>query len=86
VEYFFNEHALDEIVSDYDSIQRKVNLGISKLNFKVGDTYLEVKTPLTTINVKYRKDIKALPPKQFSSTDRMVQHHVLSGTDRLNSW
>ena len=49
VEYFFNEHELDEIVSDFDSVQREVNLGISKLDFKVGDTYLEVKTPLTTI-------------------------------------
>ncbi len=35
---------------------------------------MEVKTPLTTINVKYGKDIRALPPKPFSSTDRMVKH------------
>ena len=74
VEFFFNEHELDEIVSDFDSVQREVNLGISKLDFKVGDTYLEVKTPLTTINVKYGKNIKTLPPKPFSSTDRMVKH------------
>ncbi len=74
VEYFFNEHALDEIVPDFDGVQREVNPGISKLDFKVGDTYPEVKTPLTTINVKYGKDIKTLPPKPFSSTDRMVKH------------
>ena len=35
---------------------------------------MEVKTPLTTINVKYGQDIKTLPPKPFSSTDRMVKH------------
>jgi sugar fermentation stimulation protein homolog len=74
VEYFFLEHELDEIVNEYDGIQREVNLGISKLDFKVGDTYLEVKTPLTTINVKYGDKIKMLPPKPFSSTDRMVKH------------
>lgn len=74
VEYLLNEHELDEIVSDYDSVQREVNLGISKLDFKVGETYLEVKTPLTTINVKYGNGIKTLPPKPFSSTDRMVKH------------
>ena len=74
VEYYFNKHELDEIVSDYDSIQREVKLGISRLDFKVGDTYLEVKTPLTTINVEYGKNIKILPPKPFSSTDRMVKH------------
>ena len=33
VEYFFNEHELDEIVSDFDRVQREVNLGISKLSF-----------------------------------------------------
>ena len=40
----------------------------------MGDSYLEVKTPLTTINVKYGQNIKSLPPKPFSSTDRMVKH------------
>lgn len=74
VEHFFIEHELDAIVSNYDTIQREVNLGISKLDFKVGDIYLEVKTPLTTINVKYGQNIKTLPPKPFSSTDRMVKH------------
>ena len=74
VEYFFTDRELDEIVSDFDSIQREVNLGVSKLDFKIGDTYLEVKTPLTTINVKYGHGIKVLPPKPFSSTDRMVKH------------
>ncbi len=74
VEFFFREHDLDEIVSDANNIQREVNLGISKLDFKVGDAYLEVKTPLTTINVKYGQNIKTLPPKPFSSTDRMVKH------------
>ena len=74
VEHFFREHELDEIVSDFDGIQREVKLGVSKLDFKVGDTYLEVKTPLTTINVKYGTGIQTLPPKPFSSTDRMVKH------------
>ena len=74
VEYFFETHQLDAIVADYDAIHREVKLGISKLDFKIGDTYLEVKTPLTTINVKYGENIKTLPPKPFSSTDRMVKH------------
>ena len=74
VEHFFREHELDQIVSDFGDIQREVKLGISKLDFKVGDSYLEVKTPLTTINVKYGQNIKTLPSKPFSSTDRMVKH------------
>lgn len=74
VEFFFETHQLDEIVADFDAIQREVKLGMSKLDFQVGDTYLEVKTPLTTINVKYGAKIKTLPPRPFSSTDRMVKH------------
>lgn len=74
VEYFFTNHELDKITSDYDRIQREVRLGVSKLDFKIGDTYLEVKTPLTAINVKYGSNIRTLPQKSFSSTDRMVKH------------
>lgn len=74
VEYFFETHQLDEIVSDYSEIRREVNLGISKLDFLVGDTYLEVKTPLTTLQVKYGSDIKTKPVTPFSSTDRFVKH------------
>lgn len=83
VEYLFETHQLDKIAADYDTIQREVKLGISKLDFKVGDTYLEVKTPLTTINVAYGASIKTLPPKPFSSTDRMVKHvNELAGSLR----
>lgn len=74
VEYFFETHQLDEIVSDYTEIRREVNLGISKLDFLVGDTYLEVKTPLTTLQVKYGSSIKTKPVTPFSSTDRFVKH------------
>ena len=74
VEHFFKKHALDAIVPEFDTIRREVRLGASKLDFLVGDTYLEVKTPLTTINVVYGKNIKTLPPKPFSSTQRMVKH------------
>lgn len=74
VEHLFKTHELDQLVPDYDEVYREVKLGISKLDFKVGDTYLEVKTPLTTINVKYGKNIRTLPQKPFSSTDRMVKH------------
>ena len=74
VEHFFKQHDLDEIVSNFESIHREVILGTSKLDFKIGDTYLEVKTPLTTINVKYGRNIKIVPPTPFSSTDRMLKH------------
>lgn len=74
VEYFFETHQFDEIVSDYDEIKREVKLGVSKLDFLVGNTYLEVKTPLTTLQVKYGNSIKTKPITPFSSTERFTKH------------
>ena len=62
------------MVKDYDTIKREVNLGISKLDFLVGNTYLEVKTPLTTLNVKYGSNIKTKSVTPFSATDRFTKH------------
>ena len=74
VEFLLKTHQLDEMVSDYEDIRREVFLGISKLDFLVGNTYLEVKTPLTTVNVKYGASMKVKKVTPFSSTDRMVKH------------
>jgi len=74
VEYFLQTHQLDKMVKNYDTIKREVNLGISKLDFLVGNTYLEVKTPLTTLNVKYGENIKTKPVTPFSSTERFCKH------------
>lgn len=74
VEFLLRTHQLDEMVSGYDEIHREVPLGQSKLDFLVGNTYLEVKTPLTTINVKYGSSIKTKKVTPFSSTGRFQKH------------
>ncbi len=74
VEFFLETHQLDQMIADYNTVKREVNIGISKLDFLVGNTYLEVKTPLTTLNVKYGNHIKTKKVTPFSSTDRMVKH------------
>lgn len=74
VEYFLNTHQLDSMVSDYSTVRREVNLGVSKLDFLVGNTYMEVKTPLTTLHVKYGAHIKIKPITPFSSTKRFTKH------------
>ncbi len=74
VEYFLETHQMDAMISEYDNVRREVSLGISKLDFLVGNTYLEVKTPLTTLNVKYGDHIKTKKVTPFSSTDRFVKH------------
>ena len=74
IEFFFRHHGLDEIESDFTEIRREVKLGISKLDFKVGNTYIEVKTPLTQLQVEYGSHIKTKPKTPFSSTERFTKH------------
>ena len=74
IEFLLNTHQLEDMVSGYDEVKREVFLGVSKLDFLVGNTYLEVKTPLTTVDVKYGDTVKTKKVTPFSSTDRMVKH------------
>ena len=58
VEFFLENNKLSEMIDSSEQIQREVKLGKSKLDFKVGNVYIEVKTPLIIVNVKYGKNIK----------------------------
>lgn len=58
------------MLPEYSEIKREVKLGNSKLDFLVGNTYLEVKTPLQTLQIEYDTDIKTKKVSSFSSTDR----------------
>lgn len=75
IEFFLQTHQLGEMISDYSEVQREVRLGKSKLDFLVGNTYIEVKTPLNVLHVNYGKHIqtKATMPA-FTSTDRFMKH------------
>lgn len=74
VEYFLKTHQLDAMVDDCSIIRREVGLGASKLDFLVGNTYMEIKTPLTTLHVAYGANIKTKPVTPFSSTERFTKH------------
>lgn len=74
VEHLLVTRQLPDMIADYSSVRREVTLGSSRLDFLVGSTYLEVKTPLTTLHVPYGAHVKTRPAAPFSSTDRMVKH------------
>lgn len=74
VEYFLITHQLGNMISGYENIKREVPLGNSKLDILVDNTYIEVKTPLTTIHAKYGIGIKTKPVTPFSSTERFTKH------------
>ena len=77
VQYFLETNQLSEMIDTNDSeesIEREVKLGKSVLDFKVGNIYIEVKTPLMMVNVKYGKNIKTRPKSPSSSTERFAKH------------
>lgn len=57
-----------------DDVRREVFLGESKLDFLVGDTFLEVKTPLQHLQVDVPEWVRTKKAAPFSSTGRMQRH------------
>ena len=74
VEFFLKNNQLSEMIDSSEEILREVKLGKSTLDFKVGNVYIEVKTPLIMVNVKYGKGIKTKPKSSSSSTERFAKH------------
>jgi len=74
VEYYLKNGAFSKMVGKSVSVQREQVLGVSKLDFLVGDTYLEVKMPLQTLQVSIPDYVKTRKTTPLSSTDRFVKH------------
>jgi len=53
-------------------VKREVRLGKSRIDFQVGNTYVEVKTPLITLPAA--GDIRRVRRSRFDSFDRLIKH------------
>lgn len=74
VEHYLVNGGFKDMVGANNEVLREKFLGISKLDFLVGNTYLEVKTPLQNLQVEYPDYIKTKKVTPFSSTDRFQKH------------
>lgn len=74
VEHYLKSGDFREMVGMAGEVRREVFLGESKLDFLVGETYLEVKTPLQQLQITIPDDVKTKKVTPFSSTDRFVKH------------
>ena len=73
VEHYLRNGGFPDMVEGTE-VRREVFLGESKLDFLVGDCYLEVKTPLQHLQVDIPDYVKTKKVSPFSSTDRMTRH------------
>jgi sugar fermentation stimulation protein A len=70
IEYFLNRGTLSRIATG--QVKREVVLGNSRIDFLVGDTYIEVKTPLITLPSGDR--VGRERRRKFDSFERLIRH------------
>jgi sugar fermentation stimulation protein A len=69
IEFFLEKGLLSKMASG--SLRREVRLGNSRIDFLVGDTYVEVKTPLITLPTG---SVEKVTHSRFNSFDRLIKH------------
>ena len=72
-EFFLKQGRFKEIFHKINKIGREKFFGKSKLDFKIDDTYLELKTPLQILYMNIPKNIKIKKTK-FSYGNRYLKH------------
>lgn len=74
VEHYLRNGGFSNITGNERTVQREKFLGTSKLDFLVGDVYLEVKMPLVSLQLEMPDHVKTKKTAPFGSTDRFVRH------------
>lgn len=85
VEHYLVNGGFKNMIDTEHKVLREQSLGISKLDFRVGNTYIEVKTPLQNLQIDYPDYIKIKKTTPFSSTDRFVKHITELGNSLKNN-
>lgn len=72
IEFFLETNQLSKMIKKESEVKREQRLGKSKIDLLIGNTYMEVKTPLLTLpsatHLKYNKNQK------FDSFERLIKH------------
>jgi len=75
-EYFLKQGTFDKIFPEAKKIEREKVFSISKFDFKIDDTFLEIKTPLQIIKTDIPQNIKLKKKTKFSSGNRFLKHVI----------
>jgi sugar fermentation stimulation protein A len=72
IEFFIKNDCFSEIIKNGDGVKREVKLGNSRIDFRVGKTYIEVKMPL--IDLPSNRNTPRRTHSKFNSFDRLIKH------------
>lgn len=84
VHQFLQDEDVQSVLNINGPVAREKKLGNSRIDFKVNDTYIEVKTMVAEYYGKASKQLKALMKPQEPSVERM-QKHVRELTHEVNT-
>lgn len=84
VHQFLQDEDVQSVLSINGSVAREKKLGNSRIDFKVDNTYIEVKTMVAEYYGKASKHLKILMKPQEPSVERM-QKHIRTLTDAVKS-
>lgn len=84
VEYFLQDDAVKTILQITDEVKREKKLGDSRIDFKAGDCYIEVKTMVADYYCQASPRLTALMGEQHPSIERM-QKHVRTLTSEIKA-
>jgi sugar fermentation stimulation protein A len=70
LEFFLSKGVLSKMAKG--PLKREVPLGKSRIDFLVGDAYVEVKTPLITLPAG--KGVRTVKRSRFDSFERLIRH------------
>lgn len=84
VEYFLQDDAVKTLLQITDEVKREKKLGDSRIDFKAGDCYIEVKTMVADYYSKASPRLTALMKEQHPSIERM-QKHVRTLTSEIKA-
>jgi sugar fermentation stimulation protein A len=74
VEHYLVNGGFAGMIGESGVVHRERFLGVSKLDFLVGNTYLEVKTPLQSLQLDIPEYVATKKVTPFSSTERFTKH------------
>jgi sugar fermentation stimulation protein A len=72
VEFFIRTNQLSRMIKHGEKVVKEKKLGNSRIDFAVGDDYIEVKTPL--IWLPSSKNVQEQTHSKFNSFDRLIKH------------
>ena len=84
VEYFLQYDEVKNILQVKDEVKREKKLGNSRIDFKAGNCYIEIKTMVADYYCKASPRLTALMKEQHPSIDRM-QKHIRTLTNEIKS-